>query len=85
MGQRAAISVAEAKRRLSDLLGRVAYGKESFLITKRGRPMAVLSPAPHKRLAASVSLADDHPLFAALDEIVQARHRHRFRAPRRRR
>ena len=36
------VNVAEAKRRLSDLLGRVAYSGESVLITRRGRPMARL-------------------------------------------
>jgi len=38
------VSVAEAKRRLSDLLGRVAYGHVRITIARRGKPMAVLSP-----------------------------------------
>ena len=38
------VNVAEAKKRLSDLLGRVAYGGETVLITRRGRPMARLVP-----------------------------------------
>lgn len=38
------ISVAEAKKHFSDLLGRVAYGKEQIIITKRGKPMARLVP-----------------------------------------
>lgn len=38
------VSVAEAKRRLSDLLGRVAYGHARITIARRGKPMAVLSP-----------------------------------------
>ena len=37
-------NVAEAKKRFSDLLGRVAFGGESFVITRRGRPMARLAP-----------------------------------------
>jgi len=39
------VSVAEAKKHLSDLLGRVAYGGERITISKRGKPMAILIPA----------------------------------------
>ncbi len=38
------LNVAEAKKRFSDLLGRVAYGGETILITRRGKPMAKLVP-----------------------------------------
>ncbi len=38
------LNVAEAKRRFSDLLGRVADGGETILITRRGKPMAKLVP-----------------------------------------
>jgi len=31
-----ALSVAEAKKHFSDLIGRVAYGKEEIVIMKRG-------------------------------------------------
>lgn len=34
------VSVAGAKQNLSDLLGRVAYGKESMTITRRAKPVA---------------------------------------------
>jgi prevent-host-death family protein len=37
------IGAFSAKTHLSDLLDQVAHG-ESFLITKRGKPMASLSP-----------------------------------------
>jgi len=37
------MSVAEAKRRFSELLDRVASG-ERFLVTRRGRPAAALCP-----------------------------------------
>jgi prevent-host-death family protein len=39
----AAISAREANQRFSDLLGRAARG-ESVIITRRGTPVAVLSP-----------------------------------------
>ena len=38
------LNVAEAKKRFSDLLGRVAYGGETILITRRGKPMAKMVP-----------------------------------------
>lgn len=42
--KKSSVSVAEAKRRFSDLLGRAAYGKEIITITRRGRPMAKIVP-----------------------------------------
>lgn len=36
------MSVAEAKKRLSELMSRVAYKGERFLIERRGKPMAAL-------------------------------------------
>lgn len=38
------VSVADAKKYLSDILGRVAYGKETITITKRGKPVAEIIP-----------------------------------------
>ena len=72
------VSVAEAKQHLSDLLGRVAYGKESVTITKRGKPMAVLVPPamirqrPHLADARGWLEADD-PFFATIDRIGKSR------------
>ncbi len=79
------VNVAEAKKRLSDLLGRVAYGGETVLITRRGRPMArLVPPGPLEggEGLASVRgwLEDDHPFFHDVDEAVAARDRHRPRA-----
>ncbi len=50
------LNVAEAKKRFSDLLGRVAFGGETFLITRRGKPMAKLVPLVDKE-AESASVA----------------------------
>jgi prevent-host-death family protein len=36
------ISAAEAKARLSDLMARVAYGGEHYVIERRGKPLAAL-------------------------------------------
>jgi prevent-host-death family protein len=75
-----AVNVSEAKRRFSDLLGRVAYGGESVLITRRGRPMARLVP-PDAALTPRLRdlrgwLEDDDPFFEAIDRIVEERSKH---------
>jgi prevent-host-death family protein len=36
------VSTAEAKARLSELIGAVAYGRERVMIERRGRPIAAL-------------------------------------------
>jgi prevent-host-death family protein len=43
------VSVAEAKKRLSELMSRVAYKGERFVIERRGRPMAALVSADDLR------------------------------------
>ncbi|HLA77990.1 MAG TPA: type II toxin-antitoxin system Phd/YefM family antitoxin [Vicinamibacteria bacterium] len=77
------VNVGEAKRRFSDLLARVAYGGETVLVTRRGRPMAKLVPA---REPGAASLADvrgwleaDDPYLKVVDGIVAGRAQHRPR------
>jgi prevent-host-death family protein len=36
------ISAAQAKAHLSDLMSRVAYGRERYVIERRGKPLAAL-------------------------------------------
>jgi prevent-host-death family protein len=79
------VNVAEAKKRLSDLLGRVAYGGETVLITRRGRPMARLVPPETPGAGEGLAsvrgwLEDVDPFFGRVDEAVAARARHRPRA-----
>ncbi|HXH40095.1 MAG TPA: type II toxin-antitoxin system Phd/YefM family antitoxin [Thermoanaerobaculia bacterium] len=85
------INVAEAKKQLSTLLGRVAFGKETILIMRRGRPMARLIPPDDEPVEPGLGavrgwLSGDDPFLAAVDEIVTARVRHRPRvvSPRKR-
>ena len=44
------MSVRETRQNLSDVLGMVYYGKESVIVEKKGKPMAVLiSPEQFER------------------------------------
>lgn len=75
------LNVAEAKQRFSDLLGRVAYGRERVMITRRGRPMAMLVPVEAEPqdsgLAATEGWLDDSdPFFAEIAAIVSDRASH---------
>ena len=71
-----AVSVAEAKAGLSELLAAVAYRGDSFVIAKRGKPMARLVPvdtaAPHLADARGW-LDDDDPFFREVDTLVASR------------
>jgi prevent-host-death family protein len=73
------ISVAEAKKNLSEILGKVAFGKKQILITKRGRPMACLVPADsiEKNLADVQGwLDEDDSFFSTINLIVKDREKH---------
>jgi len=79
------VSVAETRKHLAEILSKVAYGGETFIISKKGRPMARLVPiAP---VPASVEkpatlgtmkgwLTDDDPFFEALEMIREESRRH---------
>ncbi|SPD73173.1 conserved hypothetical protein [uncultured Desulfobacterium sp.] len=76
------VNVAEAKKQLSELLGRVAYKKEQILITKRGKPMARLVPAEAepKHLAEAKGWLDDgDEFFETIDRIILDRNTHKPR------
>ncbi len=73
------VSVADAKKNLSELLGKVAYGKEQIIITKRGRPMARLVPAEGSagHLGDVKGWLDDNdPFFDTIGTIVEKRASH---------
>ena len=36
------ITTADARKKLSNIINRVAFGNESFVLTRRGEPMAAL-------------------------------------------
>ena len=79
------ISVADAKKHLSEIMSRVAYNNERFLIQRRGKPMAALvsvedlarlekDPVAPKGLMAAVgALADFEGLDSMIEEIYRQR------------
>lgn len=79
-----AVSVANAKREFSELLGRVAYGGETIVITRRGRPMAKLVPVLARKETTELEnvgwLDEDDPFFDIVVDIVGERARHSPRA-----
>ncbi|PKB67670.1 MAG: hypothetical protein BZY81_04080 [SAR202 cluster bacterium Io17-Chloro-G4] len=73
------LSVADAKKHLSEIMSRVAYNNERFLIERRGKPMAALVSAEDlarleresnkpKGLMAAVGAWSE---FDEIDEMVQ--------------
>ncbi|MEK6693338.1 MAG: type II toxin-antitoxin system prevent-host-death family antitoxin [Nitrospirota bacterium] len=77
---RIAVSVADAKKHFSELLNRVAYGHAEVVVTKRGKPVAVLS-APSERGLGSIKgwLGIRDPFFKDIDRILKERHKHKLR------
>ncbi len=83
------LSVAEAKRRFSELIDRVGRG-EHFVINRRGTPAVALVPPDHAGLGASSkpvglaavagALADWRELDRVVKDIYVARRRARDRA-----
>ena len=83
-------SVAEAKKHFSDLLGRVAYAGESILISKRGKPLAMLVPSSREPAEDHLSkiegwLEDSDSFFNIIDQTIHDRGRHAPRIRRSRR
>jgi len=83
MARSCRVNVVEAKRSLSELLGRVAYGRETITIMKRGRPMACLVPAigETRRPIEAIKgwLLDEDPFFTVMEEVIAERHSHKPR------
>jgi len=78
--QEETVNVAEAKKRFSELLAQVAYGKKRILITKKGKPMARLIPSTEdKELHLGYAkgwLEEDDAFFGVMEEIVEEQSAH---------
>jgi len=73
------IPAAEFKRKFSDFLGRVVFKHERFVITRRGRPIAQITPledAPRHISQVKGWLDDSDPFFGIVDLIVADRKKH---------
>jgi prevent-host-death family protein len=73
------INIADAKKRFSELLGKVAYGKEQIVITKRGRPMARLVPTEESEMRLGDVegwLDENDPFFDTIGTIIGNRKDH---------
>ena len=74
-------SVVEAKKHFSEILGRVAYRGERILISKRGKPLAMIVPSTGESGEDYLSnvqgwLEDSDPFFSIVDQIVRQRETH---------
>jgi len=74
-------SVAEAKKHFSELLSRVAYGRERITIAKRGKPLAMLvppaaEPGPDHPGKVEGWLENSDPFFKTVNQIVKKRQQH---------
>jgi len=73
------ISVADAKKHLSEIMSRVAYNNERFLIERRGKPMAALVSAEdlvrldmeHKAPQGLIAAVGAWSEFEQIDEMVE--------------
>ncbi len=84
-----ALSVAEAKRRFSDVLGAVKHRGERVVVERRGRPIAAIVPLDdlarlegdvQRGFLALVGAFGDVPAFPrVLDDIVRTRRLQRSR------
>ncbi len=82
------LSVANAKKHLSEIMSRVAYNNERFLIERRGKPMAALvsaedlarleqEPKAGQGLLAAVGACAD---FDEWDQMIEEIYRQREQA-----
>lgn len=66
------VPTAEARRNLSDILNRVAYGKERVVVTRHGKELAAIVPVEDLRLLDRVkALAARRETAAALRDLAE--------------
>ncbi len=65
-----AISTASARQHFSDLINRVAYGKDRIVLTRRSRPLAAMVPIEDMALLEQIEDREDlKAARAALREV----------------
>lgn len=67
------VTTAEARRRMSELMSRAAYGKERFVVTRHGKGLVAIVPVQEAALLDRLRiLLEKHDYETALAEIEEA-------------
>lgn len=64
------ITLTEAKAKFSELINRIIFKKETFIVTKKGRKVAAVIPVEKYRPEDSDGLIDARGALAELDESI---------------
>lgn len=76
------ISIADAKTHFSELINKVVYGHEEIVITKRGKPVAVISAPQIKDTGLASTqgwLEEEDVFFKEIEQIIEDRHSKKLR------
>lgn len=65
------INTIDAKEQFTDLINRVAHSKDRFILTRRGKEIAVIIPV--EDFAHIQSLQDKNDLQSAIEALTEAR------------
>ena len=64
------ITLSEAKAKFSELINKIIFKKETFIVTKKGRKVAVVIPVEKYRPEDSDGLIDAKGALGELDESI---------------
>ena len=75
------VSATEASRKFSEILNRVAYKRETFIVERSGRPVCQISPAPVAKKCTAADFIQmiktaprpDDQYFDDVEEIIKNR------------
>jgi antitoxin (DNA-binding transcriptional repressor) of toxin-antitoxin stability system len=74
------VTATEAARKFSEILNRVAYKGESFIVKRSGHPICEISPAPNNEFTASdfaemirSAPRPDDQFFDDVEEVIKNR------------
>lgn len=63
------ISIKDTRNKLADIVDQVAFGENVFVITKFGKPRAMLVPVSKKQLPNSSKIADSFGAWGSRKDI----------------
>jgi prevent-host-death family protein len=68
----ATLTTVEARERFSEVVNRAAFGKERILLTRRGKPLAVMMPVADLEYLEALEEANDvHAAKAVKEEMAR--------------